>query len=283
MVKIAALPLLFLTSIFGLSTNVSKDDFKAALNVTSNERGNYTLVSIDDSSLEDEPRIYRYDDQLIDEIADNAFSGISFTSVAISNCVTLIGTNAFAGQTSLTTCNFTGSEEEWNSLNVTYVFNRVNYYAIDEGFINYWVKEVRPTADTNICEITKDQYNYIRELYSDLSAEDKAVVDVYEDLQRDVAEADRPVYQDVFQGARPEHGNPYRRPLAGRPSCGGGRHYVAVADQSPAEVPQRTAVAFWLVAHPARFEVPQDRCGGLSAHRRVARVSFEGCQCAVVL
>ena len=31
-------------------------------------------------------------------------------------------------------------------------------------------------------EITKDQYNYIRELYSDLSAEDKAVVDVYEDL-----------------------------------------------------------------------------------------------------
>ena len=182
MVKIAALPLLFLASIFGLSTNVSKDDFKAALNVTSNERGNYTLVSIDDSSLEDELRIYRYDDQLIDEIADNAFSGTSFTSVAISNCVTLIGTNAFAGQTTLTTCNFTGSEEEWNSLNVVYAFNRVNYYAIDEGFINYWVKEVRPTADTNICEITKDQYNFIRELYSDLSAEDKAVVDIYEDL-----------------------------------------------------------------------------------------------------
>ena len=182
MVKIAALPLLFLTSIFGLATNVSKDDFKAALNVSSNERGNYTLVSIDGSSLEDELRIYRYDDQLIDEIADNAFSGTSFTSVAISNCVTIINANAFAGQTSLVTCYFTGSEQEWNSLNVSYTFQNVYYYAIDEGFINYWNKEVRPTADTNICDITKDQYNYIRELYSDLTAEDKAVVDAYEDL-----------------------------------------------------------------------------------------------------
>ena len=183
MVKIALLPLLFLTSLFGLSANrVSKEDYKSYLNVSLNERNNYTLNYVSTLLEDSEIRIYRYDDMLIDEIAANAFEGTSYTSVAISNCVKIIHADAFAGQSTLTTCYFTGSEEEWDSLYPNYAFQHVFYYAIDEGFINYWNKEVRPTENTNICEISTQTYQYVRELYIGLSAEDKAVVDAYTDL-----------------------------------------------------------------------------------------------------
>ena len=184
MVKIAALPLLLLTALAGLRTApLTKDEYASALNCALKENGNYKLESIntDVEGLGSELRIYRYDDMVIDEICDNAFSGTSFTSVAISNCVTIINSNAFAGQDTLTTCYFTGSEEEWDALYPDYAFEHVYYYAIDEGFINYWNKEVRPDENANICEITNEQYQYIRELYTGLSVDDKAVVDAYED------------------------------------------------------------------------------------------------------
>ncbi len=179
--KLMLAPLLFLCPMFALSSN-TKDEYKAALTTSINERENYTLVSIDDSSLGDEMRIYNYDDLYIDEIANNAFDGTSFTSLALSNCVTIVGESAFANVTTIKTLYYTGSEEEFLALGIEYEFDNIYYYAIDEGFINYWNKEVRPTKDTNICEITTDQYNYIRELYTDLNTEDKAVVDAYVDL-----------------------------------------------------------------------------------------------------
>ena len=183
MVKIAALPLLILSSIFGLrNAPITKDDYRAALNCTLKENGNYKLESIDATGLGSEMRIYYYEDMVIDEIADDAFSGTSFTTVAISNCVTNINTNAFRGQDTITTCYFTGSEDEFDSLYPDYTFESIWYYAIDEGFINYWNKEVRPTAESNICEITNDKYEYVRGLYTSLSAEDKTTVDAYEDL-----------------------------------------------------------------------------------------------------
>ena len=182
MVKIALLPLLFLVSLFGLNANNTKEDFKAALNATAKENGCYRLDSIDATGLGSEMRIYHYDDLLIDEIADNAFVGTSFTSLALTNSVVTVGANAFSGVTSLTTMYFTGSESEYAALNISYEFEDVYYYAIDEGFINYWIKEIRPNAEANICEITVDQYNYVRYLYTNLSAEDKVVVDAYEDL-----------------------------------------------------------------------------------------------------
>ena len=182
MVKIVALPLLLMSAFFGLTVNASKEEFKAALQVTAKENGNYRLDSVDESELGSEIRIYRYDDMVIDEIAANAFAGTSFTSIALSNCVTTVNADAFSGVDSLTIMNFTGSDEEYNTLNITYEFSVVNYYAIDEGFINFWNKEVRPTSETNICDITKDTYNYIRELYSSLNSEDKEVVDAHKDL-----------------------------------------------------------------------------------------------------
>lgn len=181
MVKLMTLPLLFLCSIFGLNNATAKDDFKSALNTTTNERGNETLVSINTTGLGDEMRIYRYDDLLIDEIGENAFVGTSFTSLALSNCVTILDANAFAGVTSIQELYFTGSESEYQALNISYEFENVYYYAIDEGFINFWNKEIRPTEETNICEISKEKYIQVRELYIDLSIEDKAVVDAYTD------------------------------------------------------------------------------------------------------
>ncbi len=184
MVKIAALPLLLLTAFAGLRTApLAKEDYRAALVCTEKEGGTYRLDSINTSveGLGSELRIYRYDDMVIDEIADNAFAGTSFTSVAISNCVTVINTDAFAGQDTITTLYFTGSEEECDALYPNYTFEHIYYYAIDEGFINYWNKEVRPDENANICEITNEQYQYIRELYTGLSVDDKAIVDAYED------------------------------------------------------------------------------------------------------
>lgn len=181
MVKIMLLPLLFLSSLFGLANNTTKEEYKNALNTTLKENGCYRLDSVDDSELGNELRIYHFDDMVIDEIADNAFAGTNFTSLALTNSVLTVGANAFNGVNSLTTMYFTGSEEEYSALNISYEFVNVYYYAIDEGFINYWNKEVRPSEEANICDMTKEQYNHIRELYADLSAEDKAVVDAYED------------------------------------------------------------------------------------------------------
>lgn len=182
MVKIiAALPLLLLSSFLGFGEKPTRDDFKSFLKTSENSRGNYTLNSIDTNFSGDELRIYRYDDMLIDEIADNAFAGTSIKSLALSNCVTIVGENAFAGVESMKTMNFTGSEEEYQALNISYEFTAVNYYAIDEGFINYWNKEIRPDENANICEISLEKYNKVRELYSALGIEDKEVVDAFED------------------------------------------------------------------------------------------------------
>ena len=181
MVKIGLLPLLFLAGLFGVNNSTRHENYREYLTTTLKENGNYRLDSVENADIE-EIRIYHYDDLLIDEIADNAFSGTSFSKIALSNCVKTVGTNAFAGVTSLTTMYFTGSEEEYSSLNISYEFQDVYYYAIDEGFINYWNKEVRPNEDSNICEISSDKYNYIRHLYTSLSTEDKDEVDSYKDL-----------------------------------------------------------------------------------------------------
>ncbi len=178
-----SLMLLPLLGLFGLNLNTTKDEYRDALKVTEKEGGTFRLDSINSNGLGDELRIYHYDNMVIDEIADNAFSGTSFTSLALTNSVKTVGTNAFNGVTSLTTMYFTGSEEEYRALNINYEFSErnIHYYAIDEGFINYWKKEIRPAEESNICDITRSQYEYVRELYLNLIPTDKEIVDAYED------------------------------------------------------------------------------------------------------
>ena len=179
------LPLL-LASLFAFSPasapKNSAADFKAHLISEQNERGNYTLTGVKDSFTQTELRIYHYDDLLIDEINDSAFSGTTFTSLMLSNSVTHITDTVFDNAANIKKMYFTGSEAEYTLLGLSHSFTNVSYYSKDEGFINFWNKEIRPEKETNICDITKDTFNRLYSLYKNLDDNDLKTVDAYVDL-----------------------------------------------------------------------------------------------------
>lgn len=179
MVKLLFLPLLSLA--FALSPKQANEsvNYRDYLNTSLNERGNYTLDSINSFSG-NEFRIYHYDDLLIDEISDNAFSGTSFSSLVLTNSVTHINQAAFENASNIKTVSFTGSKEEFDSLGIS--FSKITYYAVDEGFINYWNKNIRPESTSNICSISQDTFNHVNDLYKNLSDEDLKAVNNYVDL-----------------------------------------------------------------------------------------------------
>lgn len=178
------LPLL-IASLFTFSSpkmakNV-KSDHKDNLVTVLNERGNYTVTGINPSFSGDELRIYHYDDFVIDEIGDDAFDGTTFKSLMMSKSITLVNDSAF-DDCGITKMYFTGSEQEYQSLHLIHEFDYVTYYSKDEGFINYWNEHIRPAEDTNICNISKETFNYVYALYKNLSAEDLETVDAYKDV-----------------------------------------------------------------------------------------------------
>ena len=182
MVKLGLIGLFL--SLFTITANRSFEpstDVKNSLITEQNERGNYTLTGIT-GTFEDEFRIYHYDDLLIDEVSDDAFNGQTFKTLMLSNSVTHISDTLFANTPSITKMKFTGSEEEYNALNLTTEFAVLSFYAFDEGFINYWNKYVRPGEGSNVCDITPEQFNYVYSLYKNLSGEDLKAVDKYTDL-----------------------------------------------------------------------------------------------------
>lgn len=160
----------------------SPADFKDHLLTSPNSRGNLTLDGVNASGLGSQLRIYHYNDLVIDEVSDTAFSGTSFTSLMLTNSITIIHNAAFEG-TSIAKLYFTGSEEEYNNLNLTYfASSAVSYYAFDEGFMNYWNKNVRPNSDSNICNISKATYLEVYGLYKNLGEDDLSNVDATKDL-----------------------------------------------------------------------------------------------------
>ena len=175
------LPLLF-AALFSFSSpkpaKNAQGDYKAYLKTELNERGNYTLTSLK-AYNDEEFRIYHYDDLVIDEISDGAFADTTFTSLMLTNSVTHINDAAFTG-CKVQKLYFTGSETEYDALNLNGAY-QVSFYSKDEGFINYWNTNVRPTSDANICNISKATYDYLYALYKNLSAEDLAIVDEYQD------------------------------------------------------------------------------------------------------
>ena len=179
------IPLLF-ASLFSLSCSSAPKnaatDFKSYLVTEANERGNYTLTGIKNTFTEKELRIYKYDDLLIDEVKDDAFVDTTFSSLMLSKCVTHITNTVFDNATSIKKLYYTGSETEYNSLELTHSFTTLSFYSKDEGFINYWNQNIRPEASTNICDISKDTFNNLYSLYKNLSDDDLKVVDAYVDL-----------------------------------------------------------------------------------------------------
>ncbi len=181
MVKIGLIGLFL--SLFTIPANRAFEpsvDVKGSLITEQNERGNYTLTGLS-STFSEELRIYHYDDLVIDEISDTAFQGQEFKTLMLTNSVKFISDTLFANTPSITKMKFTGSEEEYNALNLSTEFTVLSFYAFDEGFINYWNKYVRPLEGSNVCDITPDQFNYVYSLYKNLSGEDLKTVDKYVD------------------------------------------------------------------------------------------------------
>ena len=182
MVKALFIP--FIALLFGSSfaakdtVNTNKDDYRSYLVTSLNERNNYTLESISGFSGS-EFRLYHYDDLVIDEISDTAFSGTNFTTLMLTNSVTHITDAVFENAPSITSVKYTGSGEEYNALGLS--FSNFARYSCDEGFMNYWNLHVRPNEDSNICDISKTTYQDVYFLYKNLSQEDLNVVNATTD------------------------------------------------------------------------------------------------------
>ena len=181
MVKLGLLPLVLLVVPFLANEDV-RPDYRSFINAEVNERGNYTVTSVKDDYLAaSNIRIYKFDENPIDEIADTAFVGTTFDSVVISKDITHINNAVFENATNIVNIYYTGSLEEFALLNLNFDVNHVYPYSVDEGFINYWNSNIRTNKDINICNITRDQYNQTMTLYNDLIKTDVDVVNNYVD------------------------------------------------------------------------------------------------------
>ena len=182
MVKSLLLSLLFpVLPLFSTAPKM-QFDYKSCLEVELNERGNYTLTGIKGFSGS-EFRLYRYEDQLIDEVSNDAFLNTNFSSLVLTNAVKYIDELAFENAPSINRLKYTGSELEFQALELTSEFqNGISYYSCDEGFINYWNENIRPNENSNICDITQATFSEVYSLYKSLSNEDLEIVDSYVDL-----------------------------------------------------------------------------------------------------
>ena len=169
--SLALFPLLF-TSALG-NQESSKNP---AFNLEINERGNYTIVSVkSDYASNKEIKTYYDQECLIDEISDDAFvSCTNLQTLVLSYSITHISNNAFID--SIKTVKYTGSAEQYAQLGITKGFDNISYYSSDEGFINYWNLNIRPNADSNICNITNETFRTAYTLYCELTITERDIV-----------------------------------------------------------------------------------------------------------
>lgn len=137
------------------------------------------LVSVkDDHKNDTELRIYSSDDFKIESINSEAFKNcIKLESIMLSTTVKSLPETVFDCLDSFKTINYTGSIEEFELIG--YLNSKqytINEYSCDEGFLNYWKKNVRPNETSSLCDVPKDIYNQIENLYKNLSDEDIASI-----------------------------------------------------------------------------------------------------------
>lgn len=187
MKSLFALPLIILTSLSPLfAEREIGDDFTSdqfiLQEVSTNE---YKIVGVAEDFIEEtELRIYDFDDKKIISIDENAFaSATNLESIMISNKLTnfSISENAFNGLDKFKTINYTGSLEEFEELEFTNDKITINDYACDEGFMNFWNKFIRPTSDSSLCDVSKENYLKVQALFDELSLDDKDRVKDIED------------------------------------------------------------------------------------------------------
>ena len=153
------LPILPLSNEVAYSTDLQVED--------------HVLVEVVDKDAL-EVRIYK--ESGVTSIASLAFDNCQFESIMISSSVRSVAATFPA---SLLTINYTDSMDDINfdiPDNIT-----VNEYACDEGFLNYWTNYIRPDIDGTICNVNKDNYLKMKQLYMSLSDGDKESVNAKED------------------------------------------------------------------------------------------------------
>lgn len=172
--SLLALPLL--ASSIGMQVNATHTDYLNDFVLTINERGNYTVTGVVESSKnKEELRVYYDENKVVDEIDSDAFVTCpNLTTLMFSYSITHIDNDALDN---IVVVKYTGSEEQYNALGITKTFSSIYYYACDEGFINYWNTTIRPEKGTSICDISKETFNTLYSRYIQLTSEEKAVVD----------------------------------------------------------------------------------------------------------
>ena len=160
------------------------DSYRAYLNTADKGDGTFKVTSIkDEYKSAGNIRIYRFDENPIDEIDDFAFLDTTFSSVVISKDITHINDAAFTNAPNITNIYYTGNMEDFAKLNLSFDTNHVYPYSVDEGFIYYWNTVIRPVDSINLCHDTdRATYNYCLSLYNKLSKEDLDVVNSYVDV-----------------------------------------------------------------------------------------------------
>ncbi|HNX16656.1 MAG TPA: hypothetical protein PKO28_04835 [Bacilli bacterium] len=150
------------------------------------ENGHYKVIGVQAESIDaSELRIRYSEEHYIDEISAGAFDDCTaLKSLMISYTVTLLPTSLFtvpASHSDFANIFYTGSQEEWENLDYNTAYS-VAFDACDEGFIRMWNREVRPLANSNLCDLTKAEYDRVIALYENLSEEDRDRVNATTDL-----------------------------------------------------------------------------------------------------
>ena len=178
---------LFISSLFlGFNNTPSLNSNRSGnyLNFAQKGDGTYVVESLKDNTL-NEYRLYqRYNiDEDIYEISGinvDLFDNIDHPFIIMVSRDLNLPSNEMFDNPNLIQINYTGSIEQWNALNLN-VNVDVYSYEFDEGFINLWDDEVRPTSDSDICSMSKEKFKTIKEKYDSLNSEDRAYVNEYID------------------------------------------------------------------------------------------------------
>lgn len=183
MLKILFLPFLLLGSFISKQpkASVSNNDAFVLEEIASNE---YKVIGVkEEYQNSEELRVYgeefsSYNIVSIDGTAFNSCSNLKalMVSYSIKEVLNLSATSSFKD------IYYTGNESTLNDSGITFdsAFN-IHYEAFDEGFIYKWNNEVRPTSESNLCDISESLYLEIKSLYELLDEDDKSVVDSYVD------------------------------------------------------------------------------------------------------
>ena len=131
---------------------------------------NGVLVGVQNEAKSSYHQFRIYSNSGITSVAADAFEGCTVNSIMISDTVQHFYPVLNEG----TVVNLTKEKSAYSFELPTNLV--INEYACDEGFINYWDLFIRNNVDQSICNVSREHYVKIKNLYSNLSNGDKLTV-----------------------------------------------------------------------------------------------------------